>query len=72
MPVYKLTAYIILGFFLSNAIAQTPRPGNSNEKPNTADGFAQFTSDGATYGIKNTAGNEMKMTAELKYSGATP
>lgn len=71
MPVYKLIAFIFSCFLLSNATGQTANTGSDN-KLNPADGYVQFTSDGATYGMKTVAGKEIKVTAELKYAGTTP
>ncbi|MEO8109748.1 MAG: hypothetical protein ABI594_06955 [Ginsengibacter sp.] len=68
MTVSKLFCFIFFCFFTSISVAQTGNKSNINNQT----GYVQFTSDGATYGMKSAAGKEIKMTAELKYAGTTP
>lgn len=73
MTVHKLPAFIFLGFFVSISVAQTGNKSNINNQTSASgSGYAQFTSDGTTYGMKASAGKEIKTTAELKYTGTTP
>jgi hypothetical protein len=73
MPVYKLFGSAFLGICFSISVAQTKTTGReTGENANISRGFVQFNSDGTTFGMNPAKENEIKLTAELKYSGTTP